>query len=120
MQKTPNHSDDVPEPQPRAATFLGICLFCALTGLVSGVSCAFWMNSYLSPTLRAAANSCAPVTQEIAKEQDDTLNHALALKQAERLLSAQSKIIDARVARGGVPVQSHENGNIVDCKKGPE
>ena len=88
--------------------------------MVGGLACGFFVNSYIAPTLSKAATSCEPLTGDIAKAQDDIVNHELAIKTSERMLAIQSKMIDACVAQTGIPLQSPQNGNVTDCKKAPQ
>lgn len=91
-----------------------------LVGITSGIFCGFLINSWNSdhvlPTVRASAGSCQPVTEEIQRGLADSVNRALALEQTKRLATIENKIVDACIAKHGIPVQDLQNGNMVDCK----
>lgn len=79
-------------------------LLCALAcGLVAGFVAGFVVNSEDAPTLRAAANSCVPWTQDLAQQTAQTLQIQQNTKAMDHEAEANLKLIDACTKKSGVP-----------------
>jgi hypothetical protein len=94
-----------------------VLVICCLGSLVGGLVCGFFMNSYISPVLRAASGSCAPLTSEISQQAFMASQTHLQEENQKRILTIQEELIKACVAKGGIPAQDRANGNLTFCGK---
>lgn len=90
-------------------------LTATLVGILSAGACSFAVTLGTQQVLK---NTCTPISDDQLKQRAALANHSDTQRMLQAQIDLQKSIVNGCQAKGGIPVQNVQNGNIIDCKAG--